>query len=389
MRCRPILLVLGIVTVGCAAVKAPETPGSGGSGGATGPGTGGRSGSSSVGSGGDGRLPPDRVDSGLFTADTNPDATCGFESFALHRKPIDLFVVLDRSASMQDDSKGDDANPDAGRPSKWSQVIPALTEVIRAGDSAISWGLKTFPEDVSGSSSDCASDSVTDKIDVAVASMNSERTATAVESASPDGDGTPTAAALGVASRHLKRLQTDDRKYIVLATDGEPSCGGAAGALVKDSSKAKTDAIAAVKAAADTGIHTFVVGVATTKSSATSTLNQLATAGLEPRADPDASAPKFYLASTRDELVSALRSIVTPIASSCVFTSSKPPPDPANIAVKVGGAKSPQDRQHLDGWDYSDDSHTQIEVYGSWCDRAKQDADTVQIVFGCAGFVIP
>jgi hypothetical protein len=379
-------MAFGRAAVGCAAVKAPAVPDAGGSGGSAPSGSGGRSGSSS---GGSGMLPPDRADSGLFTADTNPDATCGFESFDLHRKPIDLFVVLDRSASMQDDSKGDDANPDAGRPSKWSQVIPALTEVIRAGDSGISWGLKTFPEDVSGSSSDCANERVTDKIDVAVASMNAERTATAVEAASPDGDGTPTAAALGVASHYLNGLGTNDRKYIVLATDGEPSCGGAAGALVKDSSKAKSDAIAAVKAAADTGIHTFVVGVATTKSSATSTLNQLATAGLEPRADPDASAPKFYLASTRDELVSALRSIVTPIASSCVFTLSKPPPDPANIAVKVGGAKSPQDRQHLDGWDYNDDTHTQVEVYGSWCEGAKKDADTVQIVFGCAGFVIP
>src|SRR4051812_29007501 len=136
-------------------------------------------------------------------------------------------------------------------------------------------------------------------------------------------------------------------------------------------------------------MHTVGGGGGTTKSSASSTLNQLAAAGLEARADPNPAATRFYLASTKDELVSALQSIVTPIASSCVFGLTKPPPDPSNIAVKVGGEKAPQDPQHAKGWDYTDGSHTQVEVFGSWCDTVKQDANMVQIVFGCPGFVIP
>jgi von Willebrand factor type A domain len=328
-------------------------------------------------------------DGGTFVAETNEDASCGFESFELRRNPVDLFVVLDRSGSMKDDSKGDSANPDAGRPSKWSQVIPALTEVIRGAAATVAWGLKTFPEDVPGSSSDCESASVTTAIDVPISPMNATQTADAIEATSPEGNGTPTAAAIEVATGYLTGLATDDRKFILLATDGEPSCGGSAGSLVKSSSTAKTDAIAAVKSAASANLHTFVIGVATTKSSATSTLNDLATAGMEPRADPGGTGTKFYLATTESELVTALRSIVMPIAHSCVFSLTRTPPDPLNIAVKIGGAKAPLDSGHDDGWDYTDGNHTQVQVYGSWCDKVTQDARMVEIVYGCPGAVIP
>jgi len=382
---------MGLFVVGCASVKPGGAPGSGGDQSGSAKGSGGApGGSTNPGSGGrivvvlpDGGAPDEK-----FIGDTNEDATCGFDSFALQRAPVDLFVVLDRSASMQDDSKGDDANPDAGRPSKWDQLIPALTEVIGKSDPSISWGLKTFPEQIDSSDAECHDDSVTDKIDVPVAPMNRAQTAATVASVSPDGDGTPTGAAIQVAVTYLQGLGTKDRKYILLATDGEPSCSGTAGNLDKDSSDAKEDAVAAVTTAAQAGVHTFVIGVAT-KSSATSTLNRLATAGLEPRADANADAAKFYLASTQGELVEALQTIVAPIASTCVFTLTRPPPDPTNIAVKVGDTKVPADPAHTAGWDYTDDNHTQVQVYGSWCDQVKSDANTVQIVYGCPGFVIP
>lgn len=381
----PLAIALG---PGCASVKQSSGGGSGGntptgvqdSGTTAGdPGTGGRTVIIPLDAG-----DPDQK----FAGDTNQDATCGFDSFDLKRMPVDLFVVLDRSASMKDDSKGDDADPDAGRPSKWSQVIPALAEVISTADPSISWGLKTFPEDIAGSTAECQDASVTTTIDVPVAPANAALTATAVQNVSPEGNGTPTAAAIDVARAYLQGLGTNDRKYILLATDGEPSCSGTAGALDKSSSGAKTDAVTAVTASASAGVHTFVIGVAT-KSSATSTLNQLAVAGLEPRATSSADDPAFYLASTQSELVAALQSIVSPIASTCFFELAHPPPDPTNVAVKVGDAKAPQDLGHADGWDYTDDSHQDIQVYGSWCDRVTSGANMVQVVYGCPGFVIP
>jgi len=393
-RPRSSLLLFLLVPIGmalfidCASVKRSSGDGSGGT--APGGGQGGDAGALDPGTGG--RVAPPPLEAGApdqkFTSDTREDATCGFDSFDLRRMPVDLFVVLDRSASMKDDSKGNDADPDAGRPSKWSQVIPALTEVISTSDPSISWGLKAFPEDIPGSTDECQDASVTSAIDVPIAPSNAARTAAAVQSVSPEGNGTPTGAALDVARAYLKGLGTSDRKFILLATDGEPSCSGTAGDLTKDSSGAKSDAVAAVKAAANDDVHTFVIGVAT-KSSATSTLNQLAAAGLEPRATSSDTDPKFYLASTESELVAALQSIVSPIASTCVFELAQAPPDPTNIAVKVGDAKAPQDPMHDDGWDYTDDSHARIQVYGSWCSRVTSGTNMVQVVYGCPGFVIP
>jgi hypothetical protein len=372
----------------CAAVKRSSPGGSGGSGSGGDPG--GDAGAPDSGTGG--RISIASPDAGdldqKFTSDTNEDATCGFDSFDLRRMPVDLFVVLDRSASMKDDSKGDDADPDAGRPSKWSQVVPALVEAISTSDPSISWGLKTFPEDIPGSTAECQDDSVTSAIDVPVRAANAAQISGAVQNVLPEGNGTPTGAALDVALAYLQGLGTNDRKYILLATDGEPSCSGTAGQLDKDSSDAKADAVAAVTAAASGDVHTFVIGVAT-KSGATSTLNQLAAAGLEPRVTSSDAEPKFYLASTESELVAALQAIVSPIASTCVFELAHAPPDPTNIAVKVGDTKAPQDPAHHDGWDYADGGHERIEVYGSWCSRVSSGTNMVQVVYGCPGFIIP
>jgi len=65
---------------------------------------------------------------------------CGEHRFDLERKPAELLLVLDRSASMKDEPDGaSDATP------KWDLVVPAITQAIQATDSAISWGLKLFP----------------------------------------------------------------------------------------------------------------------------------------------------------------------------------------------------------------------------------------------------
>ena len=194
---------------------------------------------------------------------------------------------------------------------------------------------------------------------------------------------TPTAAAIGVAVDYLTKLGDDNRKYILLATDGEPSCGGSSGALVKDSGQARTDAVAAVTAAANAGIHTFVLGVATTKDSDEMTLNMMAVAGLEPQADFRPGATRFYLASNQAQLVTALEAIVNPIAASCVFPLKTAPPDPENIAVKVNGTKAPMDVTNANGWNYTDGAYTGVQVFGSWCDTIRSAGNQVEIIFGC------
>ncbi len=359
----------------CAGVNAPPPPSNTGSGGGGGAQVTGAGGHVSTGAGGTG------VSVGIG------GSMCGLQTFDVNRKPVEIFMVLDRSASMED-GLDDSTSVSATNPTKWSQLIPALTTTIGQADPTISWGLKAFPEKGSGS---CANDTVTNKIDLQIMTSNATALKTAVMGVVDNGDGTPTAAAIGIATNYLKQLSmTDDsRKYILLATDGEPSCAGQAGSLSSNSTTARTDAIAAVTAAATAGFHTFVVGVATTKPNDQLTLNQLAVAGLEPSSDTRPGATRFFLAANQAQLVTTLESIVNPVASNCVFPLSSPPPVPDNIAVKVNGNKAPPDTMHVDGWDYTDPSYTGVQVYGSWCDMIKNNGNKVEIIYGCPGVVIP
>ncbi|HET7544839.1 MAG TPA: hypothetical protein VFK05_33460, partial [Polyangiaceae bacterium] len=151
---------------------------------------------------------------------------------------------------------------------------------------------------------------------------------------------------------------------------------------------ARAYAVQAVTDAASAGIKTVVVGVATTKSSATRALNELAIAGQMPETGTDPSAPKYYLATTKDELVRALVEITGQV-SSCVFDLSSEPPDPSNIAVEVDGQKAPRDPTHSNGWDYIGDEYSQVEVYGAWCEGIKSaTSKSVNFVLGCPGEVI-
>ena len=365
---------ISLLSIACAGVNNP--PAMGGSGGST---------TSSAGGGGGGVGGHVNGTAGTGVSVGLGGMMCGLQTFDVNRKPVEIFLVLDRSASMEKDSN--DMTPTATSPSKWKQLIPALSTVITHADPTVSWGMKSFPED----GAECAPATLTKKIDVSITPQNAAALNTAVLALTDLGNGTPTGAAIRVATDYLKTLSaTDDsRKYILLATDGQPSCSGAVGSIVKDTTNSRADSEDAVKAAAAAGFHTFVVGVATTGSTDSATLNALAVDGLEPTPNLLPGAPRFYLASNQDQLVSALQSIVNPVASNCVFTLSSPPPVPDNIAVKINGAKTLQDMTHGNGWDYTDAAYTGVQVYGAACDLIKSNGNKVEIIYGCKDVIIP
>lgn len=362
------VLLAALPAFACARVggNGPE-PGSGG----------GAGGSTSSGAGG---LPPIGGAGGTF--DSDGGLQCGLKTFQLERKEADLLLVLDRSGSMQDDNAGD--TPTAASPSKWSQVVPAVTAALTETNADVAWGLKFFPEDGSA----CTTVTVTPRIDVQIAPMNAAAVSTAVTATTPDGDGTPTGSAVSTAVTYLQSLSDNRSKYILLATDGEPSCQNPIGSG-SNTTQAHADAVTAVTAAFNAGIKTFVIGVATTKTNDAATLNQMAIAGGEAQANPNPLATKFYLATSQTELVNAIKTITGQI-SSCTFPLSPPPPVPDKIAVHVADGKAPQDPTHTDGWDYTDGTYTALQIYGSWCDMVKTAAaNMVQIIYGCKDIIPP
>ena len=96
----------------------------------------------------------------------------------------EMFVVLDRSASMADTVDGQIATP--ADTSKWTLVTGALNQLLATSGGSFNWGLKAFPED----GAECAASTVTSRIDVAVASGNVPAIRAAIAALSPSGNGT-------------------------------------------------------------------------------------------------------------------------------------------------------------------------------------------------------
>ncbi|HEX3855003.1 MAG TPA: vWA domain-containing protein, partial [Polyangiaceae bacterium] len=271
MNNRSILSVFGLLAlVACSGTNA--------SGGSTLKGGGGADGSGAGTSSGAGNSTSGAGTTGINTnGDPSMDSDsgiigdqCANQSFDLQRKPAEVLIVLDRSASMEDPPDG----APSGTGSKWSLVVPGVNQVVMATDSSVSWGLKVFPE---GDGSECVAGSVTSMIPVPIAPMNASAVTAAVTATTAAGNGTPTGDAINAATAYLKTLSDPNPKFILLATDGEPSCNGTS----KDTTGARTQAVQAVTDAATAGFKTFVIGIATDKASDEQVLNDLAVAGQE------------------------------------------------------------------------------------------------------------
>jgi hypothetical protein len=294
---------------------------------------------------------------------------CGHQDFTLAQKPADVLVVLDRSKSMVQDMT----------PTKWSMIVPTLQAVIDRTRTTIAWGLKLYPE---GDDPVCTPATYPDDIAVPIGPGYADAVIYGIASAVAGGNGTPTGAAIDEAVKYLNTVATPNPKYILLATDGEPSCAG----TTEDTGLARPLAISAVTAAAAAGFHTFVVGIATTKESATLVLNELAEAGKQPRPVLNSLETKYYLANTANELLGAFNTI-TSVVATCSFDLAKDPPD-RNLVNVYLGADEPirRDVNDADGWNYASDGSLTFQLYGSACDRVKsRGAQSVNVVYVCPG----
>lgn len=298
------------------------------------------------------------------------DPTCGVQAFKRERKPTEVILVLDRSASMKE-------KPDGSTVGKWDMVKPAITGAITATNAALSWGLKLYPEgDGAGS---CNAVSIVPLIHVPVAANNAMTVVSAINATTPEGDGTPTGDAIKFATDHLKSRANDNNKFILLATDGDPSCPSGDSAI--------TYAVTNITAALTAGFPTFVVGV--DMKSSVDRLNRMATAGGRPRPITAANPAAFYPASTQAELTAALQTITGSVAS-CVFELNPPPPVPDNIAVDFNGQRAARDPARMNGWEYTSPAHTSLEVFGAFCETIKKEpTNQVDIKYGCPGVPIP
>ena len=350
--------------------RGAPNPNATGTGGSAGPGSGGTGSDAGSATGGTGGR------SAVFEADagTGDGSVCGLVHSSLEREPLDVLIVLDRSGSMA----GQVIPPgfDVGMfvlclllkncpptTSKWEAMTGALETSVTAGAAAVNYGLKLFPED-----DNCG---VADGVAVPIAADNGKAINDKLAGTVPGGS-TPTTTVLASAGRYLSSLGRPNPRFVLLATDGEPTCGG--------DGAAATTAVANLAAA---GIPVYVIGIAT-EGMADSTLSAMAMAGGRPRS----ASPAYYPVQTAADLSATLSAIGGQIAS-CSFTVRRPDPpaDPSNVAVKANGRRVP--KSDTDGWRYGSDM-TSIELTGTWCDQIRSGAITdLEATFACTEAIIP
>jgi hypothetical protein len=298
------------------------------------------------------------------TVDMNTVVTgdaCGSHMYNANHLPPDLLILLDRSNSMNEDASGT-SNP--GPMSKWSLMTAAIKQVVGQTETTIRWGLKFF-----GSDNQCG---VTAGAEVAPGPNNAAMITAAIDGTTA-ASYTPTTAGEMSAGAYLAALADPNPKYILLATDGQPTCGPPRNNSSSDPDDMR--AIQTVGAVAGTGIPTFVIGIATTKSAtADATLNQMAMMGGLPRA----GTPQYYPVSTTAELATALTTIQAMVNLPCKYTLPGMVSNPSMVTVIIGGQPLPAGSWTLDPGNRS------ITITGSTCDMLTAGTLTdVQINTGC------
>ncbi|HEY3445935.1 MAG TPA: vWA domain-containing protein [Myxococcales bacterium] len=180
-----------------------------------------------------------------------------------------MLILLDRSGSMTDPKP-----PPAV--SKWSIAVQAVNAFVPPRQSVMRFGLAVFPS-FTGDGCTPPSD-----LEVSCEFYNADAIAHSLSSGDPGGN-TPTSAALDQAAALPDLTDGTRRRFIVLLTDGDPTCPGS------DKDANTTLAVNSLNALRANGIQTFVIGFGTDVGPAR--LDRMAAAGGVPRVNGTCANP--------------------------------------------------------------------------------------------------
>jgi hypothetical protein len=311
---------------------------------------------------------------GNNTFESDATVTCVKTSAMTTNLPPDILLVLDRSGSMREDLTGMACgNAGCGATSKWTIATTTLEAFLPTVETTVNWGLKLF---ASGNNNNCTVDT---RADVAPGPMNAGMIMTRLGQAMP-GSSTPTTAAMMNAATYLKTLTDPNPQFILLATDGIPTCGMsqcAPGVNAGNNTMQCDDAnaIAMVKAVHDMGFPTFVLGIGTANSPGDATLSMMAVNGGYPRA----ATPNYYPIGSAQDLTDAFKAI-TGMVGNCFFAIS-PALTPTQFVTGVTA-----DGRDLTSADYMLVGTTGVQLIGQACmDFTAGNLKNVAVQVSCNG----
>lgn len=293
------------------------------------------------------------------------DVTCAAIELGTVRVTPNVLLVIDRSGSMSSNQF-----PPGSGITRWNALRNSLMArpdgLIDALEASVRFGLVMYREQ--GSIAGCPD------LEVVPCALDNFGPINTVYGPANAGGGTPTGDSITAVLGMLGTLVTEraDPTIIVLATDGEPdTCEDG-----NDEVNGRLESIAAVEAAFDMDIRTFVISVGT--DVAGSHLQDVANAGLgRGPADPDA---EYWVATDTTGLNAALEAIIGGVVGCEIALVGEIDPSMACTGeVRIGGDLLTCDDP--DGWRAVDATH--IELLGAACDRLEATGDTVTGRFPC------
>jgi len=222
-------------------------------------------------------------------------------AFAAGDKCPNVVIVLDKSGSMDWTPSGS-SNTSSSNPSRMTIAHQVIADVLLGQNGApppsplVRFGYTIFPSD-----NGCGG-GFTSR-DVPVGYGTEQSIVTSVNATTPNGS-TPTGPKIETLIGDASMTDSSRPRYIILVTDGEPTCtlnNGSTG-------DASDDAVKSVRDAATEGVTTFVVGFGS-GTAGSSTLDDMAAAGNAHYADGGAITTAFQ-ASDASTLSTALAGII-------------------------------------------------------------------------------
>lgn len=274
--------------------------------------------------------------------DKNPDDpdTCDKVNLTGAPRSPDILIVLDRSGSMV----GLGGMRNMGK-NRWIPSVSAVKKLTSSLTETVAFGLMLFPAPGAagmggggimipglgtiptgpGGGNTCAPG----KVDVPVDINTADEIAAVLDMSMPDFGATPTTATLAAAKVALSGDCADCEptpKYILLVTDGQPTCGtGGMGDTTPEDIAATNVAIDDLTAA---GVKTYVIGYDTASDpGAAEAMDSFAMHG---------GTEKHYPVEDEATLIAELTRIAGALVP-CEFELNTDVPDPAYVRVEIDG----------------------------------------------------
>jgi von Willebrand factor type A domain-containing protein len=309
----------------------------------------------------------------ILDSDFEPSSGQGTDvcvDLAVDFEPITPSVVLliDRSGSMIDRFDGSR--------NRWETLVQTLTDpsssMLQKLEGSVRFGMALYTSD-NGFGPDKAAPHqcpILTNVDIALGNFASMASVLS-DPANKPFDDTPTAESLAAVAAQLAAFDAEGPKSIILATDGDPDTCADPDANNKDTSKALS--VAAVTAAREQGISTYVISVG--DEATASHLKALAVAG----AGGDTKA-EAYTALDTAALENAFNQIIGSVRP-CDFKldGTVEAEDASRGSVLIDGeALAFGD---ANGWVMPDESTVRLQ--GQACEAVQGDASGISMSFPC------